>query len=514
MPNLKLDQIEVQDRIRTQVEDGIDPFKENYTSKGELTDKGVSPKKLEEEFDASFEALKESMKHLGLLQPIVVAPLPNGKWKLVAGERRFRAAQSLGWNEIPTTESLNSNDEFAQKKGEVAENAFRRDFTLEEKTKGRIELMNIIYKETPKISDGDMAKQLGIHRVYVVRLKPVREAYNAGVDVFDKGEKNGVKNEFLSLNQIILNAKGKHEAKTADVRAIAKVKEETKAKTDMEDFAVAMGDKTQEEADAIKQRIVATARQRVNVLKSPQKDAPVTTVTPHADLPQNVQLHNTSFEKFCEEEFAPFNVLHLDFPYGIDTHKGNTLHQGDSDVKYDDSKETYFQLWKTLVAAKDKLLMPEFHIACWCHPKYRKETYEFFEAIGAKYWDYDFIWIKNKGIAPDTKNNRIPQNSYEICIQGYGGDRRLMNGVYGNSKEANPKKETHEAEKPKIVLEHFLYHWITEDTRVLDPTMGGGNAIAVASKLKAQLAVGVEQEQEFYNKAVGNISKSAMGEDL
>jgi len=38
----------------------------------------------------------------GLLQPITVRPSPNGSgYELIAGERRFRAAQRLGWTEIP-----------------------------------------------------------------------------------------------------------------------------------------------------------------------------------------------------------------------------------------------------------------------------------------------------------------------------------------------------------------------------------------------------------------------------
>jgi ParB family transcriptional regulator, chromosome partitioning protein len=42
-------------------------------------------------------ALAASIKELGLLQPIVV--FPDGR--LVLGERRLRAAQLLGWKEIP-----------------------------------------------------------------------------------------------------------------------------------------------------------------------------------------------------------------------------------------------------------------------------------------------------------------------------------------------------------------------------------------------------------------------------
>lgn len=45
--------------------------------------------------------LQASLRASGLLQPITVRPAPNGTgFELIAGERRFRAATSLGWTEI------------------------------------------------------------------------------------------------------------------------------------------------------------------------------------------------------------------------------------------------------------------------------------------------------------------------------------------------------------------------------------------------------------------------------
>jgi len=47
------------------------------------------------------EELRESLKSSGLLQPITVRPHPTGPgYQLIAGERRWRAAQTLGWDRI------------------------------------------------------------------------------------------------------------------------------------------------------------------------------------------------------------------------------------------------------------------------------------------------------------------------------------------------------------------------------------------------------------------------------
>ncbi len=55
-------------------------------------------KKFEEE---NLKSLSESIKRKGVLQPILVVKSNNGKYQLVAGERRFRATKLAGLTEIP-----------------------------------------------------------------------------------------------------------------------------------------------------------------------------------------------------------------------------------------------------------------------------------------------------------------------------------------------------------------------------------------------------------------------------
>jgi ParB family chromosome partitioning protein len=51
---------------------------------------------------AALEELKASIRQAGLLQPIVVRPMASGGgYELIAGERRLRACQALGWERIP-----------------------------------------------------------------------------------------------------------------------------------------------------------------------------------------------------------------------------------------------------------------------------------------------------------------------------------------------------------------------------------------------------------------------------
>ncbi len=45
--------------------------------------------------------LAESIKEHGILQPLVVRPRPNGRYQIVAGERRWRASRIAGLTELP-----------------------------------------------------------------------------------------------------------------------------------------------------------------------------------------------------------------------------------------------------------------------------------------------------------------------------------------------------------------------------------------------------------------------------
>ena len=51
--------------------------------------------------EAGLDELAHSIKSTGVLQPVVVRSLPEGRFELIAGERRWRAAQRAGIHQIP-----------------------------------------------------------------------------------------------------------------------------------------------------------------------------------------------------------------------------------------------------------------------------------------------------------------------------------------------------------------------------------------------------------------------------
>ena len=72
------------------------------TNRIPLSDIQVNPKNPRKDFDEiALQELRHSIKLHDIIQPITVALLPNGKFQLIAGERRFRAAKLAGLADIP-----------------------------------------------------------------------------------------------------------------------------------------------------------------------------------------------------------------------------------------------------------------------------------------------------------------------------------------------------------------------------------------------------------------------------
>lgn len=82
--------------------------------------------------DEGIDELAESIKRFGLLHPVTVFP-KEGKYILVAGQRRLLAAKQLGWEEIPASVLSTPPETVEAKALSFSENFMRRDLTRAEK---------------------------------------------------------------------------------------------------------------------------------------------------------------------------------------------------------------------------------------------------------------------------------------------------------------------------------------------------------------------------------------------
>lgn len=110
------------------------------------------------DFDADkLEALAESIKEHGVVSPILVTPNKNGTYKIVAGERRWRASKLAGLHEIPCI--VKEFDDREVSELALVENLQRDDLNPIEEAEGYKHLM-----ETFSLTQDEVAKKVGKSR--------------------------------------------------------------------------------------------------------------------------------------------------------------------------------------------------------------------------------------------------------------------------------------------------------------------------------------------------------------
>ncbi len=117
-----------------------------------------------EEFsEETLSQLADSLRHNGMLQPIVVRKMGDGGYELVAGERRFRAAKLAGWPRIPAI-VRNCTDEEAMLLA-LEENIQRSDLNPMETARAYHRLMSEF-----GLTQDTVAKRLGKDRSTVANI--------------------------------------------------------------------------------------------------------------------------------------------------------------------------------------------------------------------------------------------------------------------------------------------------------------------------------------------------------
>lgn len=123
-------------------------------------------------------ALAGSIREHGILQPILVRPLPTGNYQIVAGERRWRAARLLGLVEVPVTIKELTDIETAQVA--IIENLQRENLNPIEEAKGYNDLI-----EKYGITQEQIAVMVGKSRSAVansIRLLALPEAVHRMIE--------------------------------------------------------------------------------------------------------------------------------------------------------------------------------------------------------------------------------------------------------------------------------------------------------------------------------------------
>jgi ParB family transcriptional regulator, chromosome partitioning protein len=110
--------------------------------------------------EESLVELAHSIRELGVLQPILVRPLPDGRFQLIAGERRWRAAKRCGLDTIPCV--VRTTDDVVSVEQALVENIHRQDLTALEEAAAYLQLIEEFH-----LTHDDLARRVSKSRAAI-----------------------------------------------------------------------------------------------------------------------------------------------------------------------------------------------------------------------------------------------------------------------------------------------------------------------------------------------------------
>jgi ParB family chromosome partitioning protein len=157
------------------------------TEAGELRELPVSlikpnPSQPRTNFDEeALTALAASIEASGVVQPLLVRPLPDGSYELVAGERRWRAAQQAGVEKVPAV--VRDQAEAERLQAALIENMVREDLNPVEEARACAALV-----EELGLTKEELAKRVGRSRPAVSNLIRLLELPDEALELLESGD--------------------------------------------------------------------------------------------------------------------------------------------------------------------------------------------------------------------------------------------------------------------------------------------------------------------------------------
>jgi len=141
-----------------------------------------NPKQPRRAFDAeTIAALARSISEAGVVQPVILRPLADGRYELIAGERRWRAAHEAGLETLPAV----IRDEDAAKRMQTAliENVAREDLNPVDEARACAALV-----EDLGLSKEELARRLGRTRPAISNLIRLLDLPDDVLELLSAGE--------------------------------------------------------------------------------------------------------------------------------------------------------------------------------------------------------------------------------------------------------------------------------------------------------------------------------------
>src|SRR5665213_400071 len=426
--------------------------------------------------------LVPSVRARGVIQPIVVEGRAEDAppYRLIAGERRCEASRQAGLPDIPVRFSCDLS-RVELRIIELEENVKRKDLPWQDAVAGLAEIHLLYTDLDPDWTQGETADSLGLSvgtvslwlKVHgqltegrIQTASTVREAYNILTRRDQRAMGNALE-ELIGVGTSVVS----------------------QASPDDEPLDEPQGEAQSANAGHISDdgRVIAAAR-----------------------APDLIQVK--SFLEWAPQYSGQkFNLVHCDFPYGVDLFGTKDTRQMKKVETYDDQAGTFFELLECFCTNLDRFMSLSGHLMFWYSEKHGDATRECFARLAPslELQIHPLIWVKsdNAGLVEDVR--RKPRHVYETCLLASRGDRHLV-APKADAYSSPTDKTLHPSTKPEPMLRHFMGMLVDVNTTCFDPTAGSGAALRAADSLGATKVFGLEINPEtaaLANTALNNSRK-------
>jgi hypothetical protein len=406
--------------------------------------------------------LKESIAQRGLLNAPVVGPVDGEGFRLVAGERRYRAIGLLHKEQrmfyhngvrinvdaIPVT-FIQAENLLQEKEAELDENIQRVDLTWQE----RAEALASIHKDKQILNPKQTYKETAEAIAPQAKVKPdyARTAIREAVII----------SEHLD-DPTIANARSASEA-----HALILKKDEERIKAEM-------------------------ARRRIATMKGQPLDIKIT----HGDL----------FDVLPQMDAGQADLFLVDVPFGIDASGGGFRARTVHHHNYDDTEENSWNIQKEILVQGFRICKPQANIFMFTSIKWWERLQRVSAQIGWTPFPRPMIWGKSdsEGLAPWGAQG--PRITTEFIFFATKGQKGLLASPidYLRVNRVSRSERIHAAEKPVELLKKLIECSTLPGDLVIDPCAGSGSTLVAAKELKRR-ARGIEKDEAYYNTAMANV---------
>jgi len=400
-------------------------------------------------------SLKQSMQDVGLINPITVRPTDDGMYEIIAGERRWRAAHSLEWEEIDAVILPADIGELDQKVIELHENLMRKDFDWVEEVRLK-----------KKIHDLQMQK-------HGAKTSTAKDA---------KGW--SMRETAAMLGESVANVS--RDIKLADM--LDSVPEIAQADNKAKAFRIVQG-----AADVFKSQEIEAAI-KANIKKDP------------SNLKQKLVDSYILGDFFKEAKKLPdhqFDLIEIDPPYGIDLGE-QKKNSGIGMSEYNEvSRNDYESFIKDVLRECNRLLKENGWLLMWFAPEPHQETvYNMLRLFKFNVRRLPAYWVK-----PNGQTNAPAlylANNVEPFYYARRGNARLKKQGHIATFTGTKEPSFHPTAKPVELMKEILTTFVDVGSSILVPFAGSGNTL-IAARMMGMNAIGYDLSEYYRSEYIKKV---------